>query len=372
MTEASRTTLTVCCRLIGLALGLVVACAAPVAPDNSPLSAPLYTRTPVPTATPVPPTPTWSPQMLYQEGLNRRAGWDLDTALERFSAALALAPDMIPVYASRAELYRLSGHYDAAAADIARALSLNPESVEAWREKAWLHRDEAAWEEALEAVNALIELQPDDGAAYVLRAQIHAEGLGKLRLALGDYDRAIARDPLFDQATLVERWHILATLERWDDALVVSRKMFTIGDENPLRYYYRAWSLMQLGELDLAIQTLFSGIWHYPDYPVAFYYALGVAYYERQAWEETVQALEVVLAQSDTPFDERSPWQHLGITAADILGRMGVAYLELGQCQTGAAVAKQAAVEDPKNWDWAVEGIEACYLALTPTPEPEP
>lgn len=370
---ASRITLVGC--LMGLIIGLVAACAAPSSvPDTSPLKThqQLYTRTPIPTVTPVTPTPTLSAQEIYRDGLSRRVAWDLDAALERFDAALALAPDLIPVYASRAELYRLSGYYDEAAADIERALSLNPELVQAWREKAWLHREEGAWDEALAAVNKLIELQPDDGAAYVLRAQIYAEGLGKLRLALGSYERAIARDPLFDKATLVERWHILAALERWDEALLVSHKMFTTGSEDPLRYYYRGWSLMQLGRLDDAIQMLFFGIRRYPDCPEALYYALGAAYYERRAWAEAIQALEVVLGQADVASSENVPWQRLGISAADILGRMGVAYLELKQCQTGAALVKRAAVEAPDAWEWAVERAEACYVSLTPTPVEQP
>ncbi len=376
----SRITLTACL------IGLLVACAAPSpAPDVTLLEtrvipwqantlygdgkAQLYTRTPLPTLTPARPTSTLSPQNLYQEGLDKRGDWNLDAALERFNAALDLAPDLIPVYVSRAELYRLAGSFDEAAADLARALSLDSGSAQAWREKAWLHREEAAWDEALLAVNRFIELQPDDGVAYILRAQIYAEGLGKLRLALADYERAITLDPLFEQATLVERWHIQAALGHWDEALQVSRKVFTAASKSPLRYYYQAWSLIQLGQLDDAIQILFFGLRRYPDYPVALYYALGVAYYERQAWSEAVQALDVALAQSGASFNADTPWQHLGITAADILGRMGVAYLELGQCETGAALVERAAA--PGGWSWAVERVEACYVALTPTPEPQ-
>jgi tetratricopeptide (TPR) repeat protein len=386
MIWTSRITLTAC--LIGLAFGLLVACAAPShAPDATPLEtraipwqantlhwdteAQLYTRTPFPTLTPVQPTPTLSPQNLYQEGLDQRGDWNLDAALERFNAALDLAPDLLPVYASRAELYRLAGNYDEAAADLARALSLDSGSVQAWREKAWLHREEAAWDEALLAVNQLIQLQPDDGIAYILRAQVYAEGLGELRLALADYERAIACDPLFEQATLVERWHIQAALGRWDEALHISRQVFTTASKSPLRYYYQAWSLIQLGRLDDAIQILFFGLRRYPDYPVALYYALGVAYYERQAWSEAVQALDVVLAQSGASFNADTPWQHLGITAADILGRMGAAYLALEQCETGAAMVERAAADDFGGWSWASERVEACYVALTPTPEPQ-
>ncbi len=374
------------CCLIGLVLGLVAACVVPASGPRTPSPEPdmrLYTRTPTPTPVPATPTPTLSAQALYQQGLTRRVAWDLETALARLDAALALPLDpasatasrsLAPIYASRAELYRLAGHYDEAAADIETALTLDPELAEAWQQKVLLARAEAAWDEALSAANRLIQLRPDDGSAYVLRAQIHAQGFGKMRLALADYNRAIARDPTFDKATLVERWHILAALKRWDEALLVSHKMFTSGNEDPVRYYYRAWSLMQLGRLDDAIQMLFFGIKRYPDYPVALYYALGVAYYERHAWPEAIQALEVALAQSGASSQQEAVWQALGITSADILAAMGVAYLELGQCETGQAIVERAAAEssDLEAWDWAVQRIAACYLSLTPTPTSTP
>lgn len=316
------------------------------------------------------PTPTLSPQALYQQGLDWRAAWNLETALTRFDAALALAPDMAPAYASRAELHRLAGRYDEAAADIDKALALDPELAEAWRQKALLSRIGGAWEEALNAANKLIELQPDDGAAYILRAQIYADGFEESHTALDNYNRAIARNPIFDKATLVERWHIMAALQRWRDALRISQKMFATGSEDPLRYFYQSWSLIQLGRLDDAIQTLFFGLKRYPDYPVALYYALGVAYYERRAWLEAIQALEVALAQSSAPSSENAPWRHLDVTETDILGRMGISYLSLGQCETGAAIVERAAVGDPEAWGWVGEQIEACYISLTPTPTP--
>jgi tetratricopeptide (TPR) repeat protein len=269
----------------------------------------------------------------------------------------------------------LAGRYEEAATDIEMALMLDPRLAAAWRQKALLHRAEAAWDEALTAVNKLIALQSADAAAYALRAQIYSAGFSELRLALANYDQAIARSPILSNMTLIERWHILAALERWDKALAVSHKMFTSGSQDPLRHYYRGWSAMQLGRLDDAIQIFLFSLKRYPDYPVVLYYALGVAYYERRAWLEAIQALEVALAQSGAPPNGRAEyaaWQHLDISTADILGPMGVAYLELGQCETGAAIVNRAKVEstDPAAWSWTSELVEACYISLTPTPTP--
>jgi len=264
------------------------------------------------------------------------------------------------------------GRYEEAAADIEQALALAPDLAEAWRQKALLSRTQMAWDEALASANKLIEFAPDDGAAYILRAQIYVEGFGELQQALSDYDQAISRDPIFDKATLVERWHILAELGEWEQALLVSQKITTSGSEDPLRYYYRGWSLTQLERTDAAIQMLLFGIQRYPDYPVALYYALGVAYCQRQAWMEAVQSLEVALSQSSTASSEIASQRRLNITDTDILGWMGVAYLGLKQCETGAALVERAIAEgaDPVTWTWARERVEACYVSLTPTPTP--
>jgi tetratricopeptide (TPR) repeat protein len=366
----SRTRITAlgCC-LVCLILLLAAACAAS-APTETPrptiAGALLYTRTPTPTVTA---TPTTHPEVPFQQGRVKRDAWELDQAVDYFSAALDIAPSAA-YHASRAEVYRLMGRYDEAAADIEAALALDPGLAEAWRQQALLSRAQGDWDQALAGINRVIELKPHDGAAYVLRAQIHAEGFGKLLQALVDYRRAIAQDPVYDKATLVERWHILAKLGYWEEALLVSQKMASSGSQDPLRYYYRAWSLIQLGRIDQAIEQLLFGIERYPDYPAALYYALGVAYYERQAWAEAVQALEVAMLQSGSANGTDGVEHALDIEEADILGRMGVAYLGLRQCETGAALVERAIAEGRhlSDWYWARKAIEECYIAITPTP----
>ncbi len=313
------------------------------------------------------------PAELYRRGLDQREAWNLPAALEHLSAALAQSPDAL-TYAQRAEAYRLTGQYDQAAADLERALALDPQQPEAWRQMALLSQAQGAWEQALTAVNTLIALRPDDGTAYALRAQIYAQGLGAPRLALADYEQAAALSHTLDSATLTERWHLYASLNEWNQAFLTSLKMFITGSQDPARYYYRAWSLIQLNRLDEAIQQLFTGIRQYPDYPVAFYYALGVAYSERGAWAEAITSLEVALAQTGAAPEPNATWQQLGISVADILGHLGIAYLRVGQCETGGAVLQRAVDEssDPNRWGWAVRGVGACYTALTPTPTPTP
>jgi tetratricopeptide (TPR) repeat protein len=266
------------------------------------------------------------------------------------------------------------GQYEAAASDIDDALALDPDSTDAWRQKALLKRSLKEWDDALTAADKLITLVPDEGAAYVLRARIRADGFERYHQALEDYQRAIALDPIFYTATLVERWHIFAELGMWEEALSLSYRMIAAGSEDPLRYFYQGWSLIQLHRIDEAINKLFFAIREYPDYPVMFYYALGIAYSEREAWDQAVHALEVALLQSGEDSAETKRQRPLGVTASDIMAPLGLAYLKLQQCETGGAILERAITESPNpgQWLWARRRIDACYISLTPTPTPEP
>jgi tetratricopeptide (TPR) repeat protein len=366
--------------LASLLLGMFIACTTSTANPAPSLPAGtgavrLYTRTPTPLPTPTLTTPTLAPGALYRQGLTRREDWDLAGALEYFDAALAQDSELAAAYASRAEVYRLTGHYEAATADLERALSLDGELAEAWWQKALLEYNEEAWDQALDAVNQLIKLRPRNGAAYLLRAQIYTYGLDKPTLALTNYKLAVMCNPSLDKTAQAERWHALAARGRWEDARDIAYQMFNTGSNDPLRYYYLGWSLVQLGQPDQAIQTALLGIRRYPDYPAALYYALGMAYYERSAWPEAIQVLEVALAQTSALTDGPAvdaAWGRLDINTTDILSQMGLAYLQLGQCETGAAIVERAASEAPAKWGQARERIDDCYTALTPTPTFDP
>ena len=239
-----------CGGLAILMLGTFVACTTspisptPLLPANTSVAR-LYTRTPTPSPTPTLFTPTPAPEALYRQGLARREDWDLAGALEYFNVALDQDPELAPAYASRAEIYWLMGRYDAARADLDQALSLDPELAEAWWQKALLEYNGKVWDKALDAVNQLIKLRPRYGAAYLLRAQIYSYGFDKPTLALTNYKLAIMCDPDLDETVQAERWHALAMQERWEEARDLAYQMFNTGSDDPLRYYYLSWSLVQ-------------------------------------------------------------------------------------------------------------------------------
>jgi tetratricopeptide (TPR) repeat protein len=223
------------------------------------------------------------------------------------------------------------------------------------------------------AVSKVIALDPEDGSAYVLRGQINQDGFHQLQRALADFERASEIDPIYEKATLARQWEIMAELGMWVEALLTSQKLSIMGSQDPLRYFYRGWSLIQLGRIDDAIQMLFFGIERYPDYPVMLYYGLGMAYYERQAWSQMVQALEVALLQTGDEPAGGEAVRPLNLTASDILAPLGLAYLELQQCETGGAIIERAIAEspDPPKWRWVERRIGTCFVSLTPTPTPE-
>ncbi len=369
------------CRLVLIGLALCLPACSRAEPTPVPLvTVPSFerlpTRTPTPTITPIP-SPT--PPTHYQDGLAALERGDFEAALVDFDRALADRPNppsdpaLATIYVDRARALRLTGHHDAALADVEIALALDGALTDAWLLKVALHQDVAEWEQALQALDRLLELQPDLAQAYLLRAEIREQVLGQSQEALSDYERAARLDPSLAQSLQAVRWRLLAELGRWEEAVLVSGNMFMSGNPDPLRYYYHGLALVQTGYVSLAISDLSQGIRRYPDYAGPLYYALGVAYVQQGSWDEAIRALDVALAQQGV--EAQAPaWRDARVTASEILGWMGAAYLGLDACPTARDLLQRAVAgsEEPGEWDWALERLALCGLTPTPTITPTP
>ncbi|MBI4577854.1 MAG: tetratricopeptide repeat protein [Planctomycetes bacterium] len=101
-------------------------------------------------------------------------------ARARFFLALALweDPDDAPALVRRAQVWRMEGNPDRAAADLEEALRLNPACVEAWSERGWAAYRDERFAEALADFGSALALDPG-------RPELH-EALGYARWRLKD------------------------------------------------------------------------------------------------------------------------------------------------------------------------------------------
>jgi tetratricopeptide (TPR) repeat protein len=125
---------------------------------------------------------------------------DLDAALDHYSVACALAPDLPRVQFSRARLYRAKGRWDLAIEDLKGALnklSDSPESSRVQLELGYVYQELGDFAQARQQYNDVIKKDPLSTvarAARLNRANMDAES-GAIERARDEYDALIAFEP---------------------------------------------------------------------------------------------------------------------------------------------------------------------------------
>lgn len=311
--------------LIILMLALA-GCMAPT-PSASPLRLP--TRVPR-TPTPVPP----DAQTYYEAGLSFQRVGDAENALQSFTWAIQLAPDFAPAYVARGSVYLARQQPDLALAD----------------------------------ANAALEANPTDAAAYVLRGEA-MRMLGWPHTAALAFDRAVALDPTLKADTFRSRWLVARAIGDADRMLALSREYARAHPEDPLRYYYRGWALIELGRSDDAVVTLARGIEGSPYAPALLWFALGQAYAADSYWREALTCLETTRALLER--GDASLTFHSDHPVADLFGALGLAYQGVGRCADAETMLEYALAVGAAEEDYAAALAEA-RLCQTPTPTATP
>ncbi len=110
-------------------------------------------------------------------------------ALDDYSTALSLDPNLSDAYFNRALIYENLGQPEKAIADFGKVISVHPEDSDAFVNRANNLAYLGQNQEAINDYNKAIILKPDLAIAYVNRATLY-EALGKI--ALAEQDRAAA------------------------------------------------------------------------------------------------------------------------------------------------------------------------------------
>lgn len=110
-------------------------------------------------------------------------------AIQDFTKALELDPNMRDAYKFRGSLYAQDGQIDLAVKDIEKYLTYDPEDVVSWNNMAMIYMRQNKLEKSLQAFNKTIELKPDAAVSYQNRAKIY-EMLGDQQKAQADLQKA--------------------------------------------------------------------------------------------------------------------------------------------------------------------------------------
>lgn len=129
-------------------------------------------------------------QEFFDRGLLKAKQKDYTGAIEEFTKALELNPQMISAYYQRALAYYDLGAIPQAVFDYDQVLKLNPDKVEAYYSRALAKLALKNLPGALKDVDKAIEVNRDFPAAYNLRGVVQRK-LGNIESAIASFKRAV-------------------------------------------------------------------------------------------------------------------------------------------------------------------------------------
>ena len=117
-----------------------------------------------------------------------------DKAIEHYTEAVTLNPELAEAYNNRGNVYRSKGKFDAAIQDYNTAIALNPELAEVYNNLGAAYGKKGELDTALQNYNTAIALNPELADTYSNRGYIYIE-IGNLEKAIQDYNKAIELNP---------------------------------------------------------------------------------------------------------------------------------------------------------------------------------
>jgi len=114
---------------------------------------------------------------------------DFDAAIECYTKAVELNPELSLVYFSRASAFSNIGRYEEAVSDYTTAIALSPELAALYGNRGAVYNDMGRYEDALADLDRAIELDPDYANAYNNRGYAYYM-LGDMKNARADLKKA--------------------------------------------------------------------------------------------------------------------------------------------------------------------------------------
>ncbi|MBI5892312.1 MAG: tetratricopeptide repeat protein [Deltaproteobacteria bacterium] len=173
----------------------------------------------------------------YQHWLNK----EYDSAIEAYTKAIALNPNLAQAYSNRGVAYAYKGQYDRAIEDYNKAIALDPNF-------------KGQHDRAIEDLNKAIALDPNVAGAYNNRGLAYALS-GNMGRAIEDYNKAIALDPS-DTFAYQSRGDAYAKKGQLDRTIEDYNKAIQLDPNDAKSYTKRGAAYALKGQHDRAIEDL--------------------------------------------------------------------------------------------------------------------
>ena len=215
-------------------------------------------------------------------------------AIEEFTRAIKLRPDVSSGYRFRAIAHRAVNDRPSAIADFTEAIKHSPQDAQLHAERASEYLKQQRYDLAITDCNEAIRLDPGRGDVIGIRAAAHGRR-GDTAAALTDYETALTADSERAFEYLCSRGRLYLELEDYSAAIRDASAAIAVKDEHLPAYELRALA-RQRGKLYAEAEIDFCEILSRDPANRAGRLGLAFALVEQRKWTECLEAVEAVLA----------------------------------------------------------------------------
>ena len=211
----------------------------------------------------------------FVKGLTHQNRRNYERAVEHYTEALRLNPQLVEAYNNRGNAHLKKGDYDRAIEDLNTAIQLNPNFSDAYNNRGITYKNEGDFDRAIEDYTKAIDLKPDYVDAYYNRG-IAFQSQGLVDRAIEDYTKAIQLKPDYTSAyinrgvTYRDKGDFDRAIEDWNTAIQSNPNLAEAFNNRGIAYRDK-------GDFDRAIADLNKSIELNPNYAGA-YNNRGVTY----------------------------------------------------------------------------------------------
>ena len=217
---------------------------------------------------------------------------DYPHAIEDFNKAIELKPDYAEAYNNRGTAYREKGNLGRAIEDYNTAIQLQPGLTQAYNNRGNAFRDKGDYTRAIEDFNKAIELKPDYAEAHSNRGLTYKDK-GDYAHAIEDYTKAVQLKPDYTSA-YNKRGITYKNEGDFDRAIEDYTKAIDLNPDYVDAYYNRGIAFQSQGSVDRAIEDYTKAVQLKPDYTSA-YNNRGVTYCDKGDFDRAIEDLNTAI-----------------------------------------------------------------------------
>ena len=215
---------------------------------------------------------------------------EVERAIKDYNKAIEMNPEFAEAYCNRGLAYSNNNEVERAIKDYNKAIEMNPEFAEAYFGRAIVYGEKEEFEPAIDDLNKAIELNPEFAGAYCNRGLAYSNN-NEVERAIKDYNKAIELNPEFTEAYL-GRAIVYGEKEEFEPAIDDYNKAIELNPEFTEAYLGRGFVYFLKGEVERAIKDYNKAIELNPESAEA-YLGRGIYWLPLQKWQEARSDLTV-------------------------------------------------------------------------------